>query len=240
MSATRIFCEQIDPIWEPRNLIRFEQTVDIWKIKLRDISSVSEDLISNDERLKASRFLHAKDRTSFICRRAALRILLSRYTDTQPSEIEFTIGENKKPEMRTESNKIHFNVSHSGELALIAISNSPIGVDIERIEPGFKYDDILKHSFSELEISGIEQAADSREVFFRLWTRKEALTKANSKGLDDDLRYIPCLDGWHYLNENLIGLNGIWLLKSFSINTEYVGSVACPADKKVNCFNFEF
>jgi len=240
MQATKIFCDQIDPIWQNGNLIRSEQNVDIWKIKVRDISSVSENILSNNERIKASRFLHTKDRVNFTCRRSALRILLSRYIDIPPSEIEFISGENKKPELSSELSKIRFNVSHSGELALIAISDSPIGVDIERIEPGFKYADILKHSFSELEISGIEQAADSREVFFRLWTRKEALTKASSKGLDDDLSDIPCLNGWHSMNENLIGLNGIWQLNSFSINAEYTGSIACIADKKLNYLNFEF
>lgn len=240
MSTTRIFCDQIDPVWQNGTLSRSGKHADIWKINVQNCNSVPENILSNEELLKASRFLHIKDRVGFICRRTALRILLSRYTDIPPSAIEFIAGKNKKPELSSESNKIRFNVSHSGELILIAISDTEIGVDIERIETCFKYSDILKHSFSEQEISQIELAADSRELFFRLWTRKEALTKASSKGLDDELKDIPCLDGCHTINEKLIGLDGFWQLNSFSIDREYAGSIACLADIKLNYLNFEF
>lgn len=205
-----------------------------------EFNLIPENILSKDELLKANRFLHSKDRASFVSRRATLRILLSRYTDIPPSEIDFISGKNKKPEIRSELNKIRFNVSHSGELILIAISDTEIGVDIERIETSFNYSDILINSFSEEEITCIEQIADSREFFFRLWSRKEALCKASSKGLDDDLKDIPSLDGCHTINEDLIGLNGNWQLKSFNIDQEYMGSIACQAEKKINYLNFEF
>ena len=178
MSSTQIFCEQFDPIWKKGFFSRSEKQVDIWKMSVQENSNlIPENILSKDELSKASRFLHSKDRASFIFRRTALRILLSRYTDIPPSEIEFIPGINKKPEMKSGSNKIRFNVSHSADLTLIAISDTEIGVDIERIETSFNYTDILKHSFSELEISRIVEMADSRELFFRLWTRKEALCK---------------------------------------------------------------
>ena len=240
MSATRIFCDHTEPVWQKESLNRTEKQVDIWKINVQVCNLIPENILSNDEILKASRFLHPKDRDSFISRRTALRILLSRYTDIPASEIEFIAGKNKKPELRSESNKIRFNVSHSGELILIAISDTEIGIDIERIETGFNYSDIAKHSFSEQEISRIEQAADSRDLFFKLWTRKEALAKASSKGLDDDLKDIPCLDGWHSIDDKLIGLNSTWQLNSFGIDHEYAGSIACLADQKLNYLNFEF
>ncbi|MDO8991746.1 MAG: 4'-phosphopantetheinyl transferase superfamily protein [Daejeonella sp.] len=241
MSTTRILCKNIEPIWQKKTLSQAEKQVDIWKISVQESSNlIPENILRKGELLKAARFLHSKDRDSFISRRAALRILLSRYTDIPASEIEFIAGKNKKPELRAESDKIQFNVSHSGELILIAISNTEIGVDIERLEAGFNCTDILKHSFSEHEISCIEEASDSRELFFRLWTRKEAQCKASSKGLDDELRNIPCLDGWHNINEELIGLNGNWLLKSFNIDYEYIGSIACQTETKLNYLYFEF
>ncbi len=240
MSTTLIFCEQISPTWQKGFLNYSEKQVDIWKINVQNYNPIPENILSKDEVLKASRFLHSKDRDSFISRRTALRILLSRYTDIPASEIEFIAGKNKKPELKSESRRIRFNVSHSAELILIAISDTEIGVDIERIETSFNYSDILKHSFNEQEINQIEKAADGRELFFRLWTRKEALTKASSKGLDDELRDIPSIDGWHSVNEELIGLNGNWQLKSFNIDQQYLGSIACQADKKLNYLNFEF
>lgn len=241
MSTALIFCEQISPIWQKGFLNHSEKQVDIWKINVQNYNSIPENILSKDELLKASRFHQSKDRDSFISRRTALRILLSRYTDISASEIEFIAGKNKKPELKSESRRIiRFNVSHSSDLILIAISNNEIGIDLERIETGFNYTDILKHSFSEQEISRIENADDSRELFFRLWTRKEALTKASSKGLDDELRDIPCLDGWHSINEELVGLSGKWQTKSFSIEKEYIGSIASPAEIELNYLNFEF
>ncbi len=76
--------------------------------------------------------------------------------------------------MRSELNKIRFNVSHSGELILIAISDTEIGVDIERIETSFNYSDILRHSFSVQEISCIQYAANSRELFFQALDTKRS------------------------------------------------------------------
>lgn len=241
MPYTKIFCNHIDsPIWQDGTFNRREKQVDIWKIDLRNSNPFPEDILNKDELVKASRFVRVKDRESFISRRTALRILLSRYTEIPPSKIEFIAGKNKKPERKSESNNIRFNVSHSGELILIAISSTEVGIDIERIESNFNYFDILKHSFNKREISQIEHAANSLELFFRFWTRKEALSKASAKGLDDDLKDIPCLDGWHSLDENLIGLIGDWQLKSFQINTEYTGSIVCKADKTLNFLNFEF
>lgn len=238
---SQIFCEQTDPKWQKEFIRRADNQVDIWKVNVQEnYSLIPDNILNKEEVLKAARFLHSKDRESFISRRTALRILLSRYTEIPASEIEFIAGKNKKPELRSELNKIRFNVSHSGELILIAISDTAIGVDIERIETSFNYSDILRHSFSEQEINQIEQEADSRDFFFRLWTRKEALAKASSKGLDDELRDIPCLDGLHNIEEELIGLSGNLQLQSFNIDHVYIGSIACQAETKLNFFNFEF
>ena len=241
MSRARIFCEHIEPIWQNKTFSHLENQVDIWKMSVQDNSNlIPENTLSNDEILKASRFLHSKDRASFILRRTALRTLLSRYTGIPASEIEFIAGKNKKPELKSELNNIRFNVSHSGDLILIAISASEVGVDIERIETGFNYSEILKHSFSEQEINQIEHAYDSRGHFFRLWTRKEALTKASSKGLDDDLKGIPSIDGWHSIHQEAVGLSGKWQINSFNIDEEYLGSIAYQAEKIINFLYFEF
>jgi len=240
MTSSRIFCDQIEPVWQNGTVSPSEKYVDIWKVQVEDYQLIPQNILIQDEQLKAARFVHAKDRASFLTRRTALRILLSRYTDIPASEVEFIAGKNKKPELRSDSDKIRFNVSHSGELILIAISDTEIGVDIERIESGFNYSDILKHAFSEQEINRIDEASDNRGMFFKLWTRKEALCKASSKGLDDELKEIPCLDGWHQINEELIGLKGSWQLKSFNVNNEYIGSIACQSELYLYYLTFEF
>ncbi|MFA6945122.1 MAG: 4'-phosphopantetheinyl transferase superfamily protein [Pedobacter sp.] len=240
MSYVRIYCNQINPLWKHRDVIHSAQTTDVWRINVRDSHAIPENILSTEERLKASRFLHNKDRDSYTSRRAALRILLSRYLDIPAPEIEFITGVNKKPEIKAQLSSIQFNLSHSGDQILIAISDKAVGVDIERIDPDFNFSDILKHSFSEQEIEYMEQKGNRRELFFKLWTRKEALTKASSKGLDDDLSKIPCLDGSYTSRTELIGLEGTWNTSSFSINKEYECTIACLAGQKLNFLNFDF
>ena len=208
----------------------------IWKVKAIENYS---DILSNDEQAKALRFLHSKDKDSFICRRTALRILLGRYTGLEPAEIEFIPGKNKKPELKNHAN-IYFNVSHSEELILIAISDKSIGVDIEHIKPELNSAEVLKYAFNEQEITFINDSKQPADSFFELWTRKEALTKASSKGLDDDLCKIPSLDGEHKLNKEIIALEGDWQLNSFKIDKEYIASIACRANQKLSFFSFEF
>lgn len=211
----------------------------IWKIKALQNFANTDNILNKEEQAKASRFLHSKDRDSFVCRRTALRILLSRFTGLPAVDIEFILGKNKKPALKNHTN-LYFNVSHSEELILIAISDKAVGVDIEHIKPEFDFAEVLKHAFNEQEIKFINDSKEPTVCSFELWTRKEALTKASSKGLDDDLKNIPSLDGWHNLNKEIIALKGEWQLNSFSINQEYVAAIACKADQNLKFFDFKF
>lgn len=237
MSINRIYCKKISPVWQKQASSLLKGT-NIWRINVLKNYADTGHILSMDEQTKALRFRHSKDRDRFICRRTALRILLSKYTNRPAVEIEFSIGKNKKPELKHHAN-LYFNVSHSEEMVLIAISDKAVGVDIEYVKPEFNFREMLNHSFNEQEIKFINDSKEQTASFFELWTRKEALTKASSKGLDDDLRNIPSLDGWHSTN-NEIGLDSNWQLNSFSINQEYAASIACIADQNLNYFDFKF
>ena len=113
-----------------------------------------------------------------------LRKLLAGYSNLAPDEIKFAEGLNKKPFAENANlSDLHFNISHSADIILIAISNSEIGVDVEKVDNSFSYEEILPHNFSDEEIDFIKNPED----FYLLWTRKESLLKATAKGLDDDL-----------------------------------------------------
>jgi len=82
--------------------------------------------------------------------------------------------------------------------SFLAVGDSDIGIDVEKIDPDFSYEDILATGFSVSEINLIKKSASPRSYFYLHWTRKEALTKATAKGLDDNLIAVPCLDGLHH------------------------------------------
>lgn len=85
---------------------------------------------------------------------------------------------------------VQFNLSHSGAYGVCAISNAPVGVDIEMIRP--LRQDVAKRFFTKVEQEYL--SARPTEDFFRLWTRKESFTKAIGKGLTLPMDRFSVLD----------------------------------------------
>ena len=78
-------------------------------------------VLSTDEIERARRFHFDRDSRRFIVARGTLRHLLSRHTGIAPQELRFQYSAYGKPELQHESG-VRFNLSHSGEVALIAIA----------------------------------------------------------------------------------------------------------------------
>ena len=92
--------------------------------------------------------------------------------------------------MREESGKPHFNdlplffsITHSRALCAVALSNRPVGIDLEFIDQRRNFLDISKRFFSSEECIAIHNSTSVAKDFFALWTKKEALSKLNGKGL---------------------------------------------------------
>ena len=205
--------------------------IDVWKIGVNLNLSLADDfltIMTPGEIARAKRFYQLKDQNRFIVSRGALRHILGKYLKQNPSNVEFEIGENDKPYIKSgQSSGLQYNISHSGDTILLAISSSPIGADIELINRSFGFSEVLDDNFSIAEVNYINEA-DSVNRFFRLWTCKEALTKATAQGLDGDLRLIPGLDGVHQIQPGIIASNNNWLIRSFTLNDLYIASIASP------------
>ena len=78
---------------------------------------------------------------------------------------------------------IHFNISHSGDFKVLAIAETPVGVDIEKVR---KADLRVAKRFCENEYNYITQK-DSEHRFFEIWTKKEAYLKYKGTGLNGGL-----------------------------------------------------
>jgi len=212
-----------------------------WRVNINDNLAFLEyyaSLMSADETMRANRYLQVRDKNRFIISRAALRLLLARYLNRQPAELIFEAGANKKPFIKNEV--LQYNVSHSGDWIVIAIANTPVGVDIEWINPAFDYHDITGEYFGAEEAAYI--AADkAHSRFFLLWTRKEALIKATAKGLDDDLKLIPALDGEHDMDTDILKSNVNWQSCSFELAPGYLATVTTTgADSRLRFFEANF
>lgn len=143
-----------------------------------------QGLLSADEVSRAGRFHFQRDRDRYIVARGRLRQILGRYLEKKPHEIRFTYTAYGKPELPGDAS-LRFNLSHSDAFALYAFTlKRPIGIDIERISDDIAVGQIIRSFFSPGEINSFEKLPVSQriEVFFKYWTRKEALLKATGEG----------------------------------------------------------
>ena len=217
LPATHWLAESACPYTDPMAVFRF------W-LADKVPPDYEKTALQPDEISRARRFHRPEDQNRFIYGRHLLRTLAGRYTRQHPSEICFTVGTNQKPEIEG-TTPWHINVSHAGQWVLIAIGTTSVGVDVEENKPDFTYQDVLTHSFTLSERQYIA-ANDSRSLFYRSWTRKEALVKATGKGLDDDFQWVPCLDGRHRIGRDRIGATGQWSVNSFTVSDGYSAAVA--------------
>lgn len=104
----------------------------------------------------------------------------------------FSIGEHGKPSL-AEHPEIHFNFSHCKHAVICALSDAPIGVDVERI--GRYREELARHCMNEQEMTEIQSSPNREVTFTRLWTQKEALVKLKGTGITDDLPNILCHNG---------------------------------------------
>jgi 4'-phosphopantetheinyl transferase len=164
--------------------------VHIWRASLvrpPDEVAALHDLLDPVERSRAGRFNHERDRRRFIVARATLRKLLGERTATAPRNVPLCVLPGGKPAFTRENaiEGLHFNVSHSGDLALFVFADSEVGIDVERIAPHGDMGRVAAHFFSPDERAAFERLpeAERARFFFRTWVRKEAYLKATGAGL---------------------------------------------------------
>lgn len=108
--------------------------------------------------------------------------------------IEISVEPHGKPILSPPS-RLHFNLSHSHGVALCVVGDAPCGCDVERVS---SFDDALaRHALTEGEYRLLQTAVGEparREMFFRLWTRKEAFLKAVGRGLDLDPHFVEAAE----------------------------------------------
>ena len=151
-------------------------------------TAIANSLLSQDEARRAAKYRSAERAQLYVHCRALLRLLLAESTGIPAGEITFDEGPFGKPVLSDAAAKsgIHFNISHTGSMALVAITSyGEVGVDIERCETGRNITGIAENFFTVCEQQAI-QAIDetAREAaFYSCWCRKESLAKATGLGL---------------------------------------------------------
>jgi 4'-phosphopantetheinyl transferase len=155
-------------------------------------------LLSQEERARHDRFVHARDRRDFAAAHALLRRVLSTYDDTSPAAWAFEATPAGKPRIaRREAGGpgLTFSLSHTrGFVACAVARGMDVGVDVESIDRGADGREIARRYFSAAEAARLDACPDAERAarFVELWTLKEAYVKAIGEGLS-----VP-LDGFSF------------------------------------------
>lgn len=166
------------------NCVLHESRIDLWQFSLEQELPAVDQLLDSEELARANRFYFNKHKRRFATSRATMRIILARYLNTAPERLEFTYNAQGKPSV-INSQKLQFNLSHTGDTAILAVGKSfSLGVDIEQYSAR-PYEGIAKTLFSEQEMAGLLKAPLSLKaaLFFHVWAQKEAFIKACGLGL---------------------------------------------------------
>jgi 4'-phosphopantetheinyl transferase len=192
-------------------------------------------LLSRDEIGRSARFVFDKDRRRYVAGRGLLRQLLGRYTGKPAAEVSFSYGAHGKPRLNkgADCDELFFNVSHTKDIAVLAFSRGiEVGADIESLDPKIDVEEIARHFFTQTEIRIIKAApANQRhEIFFQFWTRKEAIVKAEGRGLsipltDVDVSNYLDVDGSEWQHCKVAETT--WLIRGWTPEPGYAAAIAC-------------
>ena len=205
--------------------------------------------LAPDEIARGERFSFERNRQHFIVARGVLRAILSRYVSVDPSQLGFSYSHYGKPALATAPGRdwLRFNVSHSHELALYAITRGrEVGVDIEQLRADVASEAIAERYFSPCEVAMLRTlpAHFRCEAFFTCWTRKEAYIKARGEGLAFPLdRFdVSLAPGEPAALLRTLGDPGEasrWSLRGLTPGAGYVGAVAVEGhDWQLTCWQW--
>ena len=153
---------------------------DIWNFNLSE--ALME--ISAQRREQALKFKHEQgQRLCVLAYQLLKQGLCEEYGITDNPILEY--NEHGKPSIVGHP-EIYFNLSHCKEAVACAISNHPIGIDVETIrEPK---DSLVRYTMNETEFREIDLSENPASSFTRLWTMKEATAKLLGTGITHDVK----------------------------------------------------
>jgi len=153
---------------EPPGALPAIGEVHLWRQNLKAASQrenpLSQHLLSSEEQQRLQRFVTPQLKSRFLKRRLMIRQILSHYQpERRIEQWRFITNAHGRPEIHPEQthNDLHFNLSHSEDLALLAIARRyEVGVDIEhtKVPADGNHLDVAENYFTKDECRWISEA----------------------------------------------------------------------------------
>ncbi|MFE4613665.1 4'-phosphopantetheinyl transferase family protein [Streptomyces niveus] len=149
-------------------------------------------ILDATEQRRLAALRRAEDRGRYLLAHVTLRQLLADRLAVPPAEVVIGRrpctgcgGPHGRPVVP--GDPVHFSLSHSGDMVLIALARNAVGVDVEAVPPAEAVRELYAHMHprERAELAALP-AADRPAAFARCWSRKEAFLKATGAGLTED------------------------------------------------------
>lgn len=160
-----------------------------YKLNINDVTDAEFDaffaLLDGKKKERLLRYKNIRDRKLSVCAEMLAKKAIAEKFAVLPREVIISAKESGQP--FCENFDIYLSISHSGDYAVCAVSNTPVGIDIQKIVP---YNQKTAQKVcSRTELEKIKNSED----FIKLWTKKEAVLKMQGTGVIGSMKY--CLDG---------------------------------------------
>ncbi len=219
------------------NSNQLENEVHIWTAILDQPEAIIDgyySILPDNEQKMVDKYRTGMIRKRQIISKGLVRLLISRYMNLNPNEIKFYYNEFGKPFVSPDSDRdnIFFNLSHSDNIAVFIFSKKrKIGIDVEKIKELADMEGIVRLCFSESEKKWFNELPSTKkeEMFYKIWTSKEAYMKAIGKGFSfspkrislelriNDNLFFKEIDGDEDFNR--------WKLITFRPNPDFISSL---------------
>jgi 4'-phosphopantetheinyl transferase len=173
---------------EPPHLA--DSALHVWRIPLRLGSDRDDEhglrLLCERQRQRLHRLRSAEHRRRYLRTQVGCRRILALYLDMDPAEIGFSYGAAGKPTVASHDCRLEFNLTNSGELALLAVSaGEPVGVDCELERARGDLFGIARRMFAPAAEPALAALPPEKRLrlFHLHWTALEARVKVDGRGL---------------------------------------------------------
>jgi 4'-phosphopantetheinyl transferase len=202
------------------------------------------DALPADEQARADAIRSPETRRTFAAARCAVRSILGAYAHVPPRRLPLEYGRRGKPCIANGAggDAVRFNLSHSGQMALLAASrDGEVGADVEHVRRRKGEARLAARHFSRDE-RAVYEALEPEErtaFFYHIWCRKEAVIKAWGAGIAFPLSDL-CVGGGDarslIVPPMLPGVHAVEV-RSFDAAPEYTSAVAAPPDARLEHFS---
>jgi 4'-phosphopantetheinyl transferase len=179
------------------------ENVHVYHADISDSGPIDLDncwhVLSHAEKVRAERFHFDLHRHRYVRAHGQMRWILGAYLGVPADNVPIETESRGKPFVA--SGQVYFNMSHSADTGVFAVSNhGHVGIDVELFDRKVEIDDLSRHYYTpaEQQVLSLLTDAERREMFFWLWTAKEARMKVTGEGLALDPRHIDVAieGGW--------------------------------------------